>query len=832
MQRMASHARAGRAALALLFFLSGFTGLIYQVLWVRRFTHVMGSSSVSVSVVIAAFMGGLFLGAVVLARLLHRCRVELRWYAALEGLIGVWGLFFVWAFPHLADAYGWLPQGGSGFAGLAPKASFSALLILPPTAAMGATLPLMVQYVERRGSSFADAIGWLYAVNTAGGAFGALLAGFVLIEFVGINTSLLLMAAINLAVGLAAWRLAAKPEGRTEPAAATDEPTGAGAASPLLAVAFASGFAAIGCEVLWTRGLKFIIQSSTYSYSLILGLFLVGLGLGGASYQRWCTGVDQRLLYGRLQSGIAAWVRLTLSRLYSVAPMPWFQDGLLGLVYDSAYHWSLGLLTFGLICSVGLLPPTIAMGVSFPALSNLYHRSTGRAAGRAVSAVFASNTMGSIAGAVVVGFVLLPKFGIRGALMLMAAISLVLAWGFVWPQQRRLELLAGSGIWVLLLLAGLQGPHLLGRGELATDHVLFYDEGLMSTVKVYQRDEQQHMSIDGSRIASTARGLRQKEQLVAHLPALLRSGVRDVLAVGLASGITAHSIGLHEDVRQIDIVELIAPVFEASRYFAASNGQITQDPRVRLVHDDIYAWLQYHDGDYDAIVSDGKLGSLNNANTVLLSSDYYELCRQRLRPTGLFVQWVPIITPESELRTILRTVAAGFEHVGLFYFYSSDILIVASPTPIRLDGKQMAGVFAQKPLAAELRGIDLPTPEAVMSCYLGSYSLRDEELSPNTFDRPYLEFAYLRDWKRGRDIPGGYRARNMEVLVENLVGNDGAAMAASFPGLTPELVEQALRIPALEFYGQAMANFRGGSYGRGLQSWRRWKASVDVGPPY
>ncbi|MBQ37268.1 MAG: hypothetical protein CME04_12840 [Gemmatimonadaceae bacterium] len=817
-----------RTAVALMFFLSGFTGLVYQVLWVRRFTHVMGSGSVSVSVVIAAFMGGLFLGAVLLTRVLGRCRDELRWYAVLEGVIGCWGLLFVWSFPHLASVYAWLAGGdGSGVTGLAAKATFSTLLMLLPTAAMGATLPLMVQYVVgRQDRGFGDAIGLLYAVNTAGGALGALVAGFLLIEFLGVDRSLSLAATTNLVVALSAWWLSSSDCGEKAETSAPASNEGEWLIPSLLAAAFASGFAAIGCEVLWTRGLKFIIQSSTYSYALIVGIFLVGLGSGAAIYKRWLTTVDHHVLYGRLQMAVAAWVLLTLSLLYGLAPSVWFQEAGLSLVYDGDTHWSLGLFTFALVCCAVLLPPTMMMGALFPALATMYHRQSGQVSAQSVSAVFASNTIGSIVGAIAVGFGLMPWVGIRGSLLLMSAIGLALGWGFLWPARRHRDMLVGGGICAILLLSGMQGSYLLGRGESAADQVLFYDEGLMSTVKVYQRADHLHMSIDGSRIASTARGLRQKEQLVAHIPMLLRPGIEDVLTVGLASGITAHSVSLHEDVRTIDVVELIEPVFEASRYFAAHNGRVAHDPRVRMIHDDVYAWLQARDGDYDAIISDGKLGSLNNANTVLLSREYYELCRQRLHDEGVFVQWVPIITPEAELRAILKTAATSFEHVGLFYFYSSDILIVASPSPIVLDGSHMRQVLTNESVAGQLRQLDLPTAAAVMSCYLGGYRLDDSGLPPNTFDRPYLEFAYLRDWKKGRSIPGGYRARNMEVLVENLAGNDGQTFAAAFPGLAPEVVERVLRIPALEFYGQAMANFRGGSYGRGLMMWWRWKKAV------
>ena len=194
----------------------------------------------------------------------------------------------------------------------------------------------------------------------------------------------------------------------------------------------------------------------------------------------------------------------------------------MSLVYDSDHHWGLGLLTFGLICTVVLLPPTTAMGVLFPTLNSLYHERSRQVSGRSVSAVFASNTIGSIAGAVVVGFVLLPWVGIRGALMAMAGICLVLGWGFLLQSRRYREVLAGAVICTLLLSAGLQWRYLLGRGETTADRVLFYDEGLMSTVKVYERESHMHMSIDGSRIASTA----------DHLPRIERFGVRGYAAYG------------------------------------------------------------------------------------------------------------------------------------------------------------------------------------------------------------------------------------------------------------------------------------------------------------
>lgn len=799
-----------RALVALLFFLSGATSLVYQVLWVRRFTHVTGSGSVAVSIVLAVFMTGLFLGALTASRWLPRCRQPLRWYAGLEATIGLWALLFLLLFPVLA----------SSVSGLAGSLVLAVVLLLPPTAAMGATLPLMVQHLTGPHDEFSDVISWLYAINTFGAASGALLAGFVLLEFAGIDRSLVGAALANLVVAALAWWVASTPapvhDHFTPPG---DRPE----SSPtLLVVAFLSGLSAIGCEVLWTRSLKFVVQSSTYSYSLILAVFLAGLAIGGAVYRRWLTDVDHRQLCGRLYGGLALWTLLTVVLLYDVAPSTWMQESFLSRVYDGGHHWSWSIATFVAVCTVVLLPATTAMGITFPALATLYHRHVRVGAGRSVSAVFASNTIGSIAGAVLVGLLLTPWVGISTSLMAMAATSLLLASYFL----TRRDAVVGLLLFGLLLLVLPRDRYLMGRGELVDDRVLFYDEGRMSTVKVYERSRQRHMSIDGVRIASTARSLRQKEQLLGHLPFLLRSEIDDVLTVGLASGITAHSIALHERVRRLDVVELIGSVFEASRYFTAITGDLRADSRIHLEHADIYPWLRRTDRSYDAIVSDGKLGSLNNANTVLLSADYYELCRSRLASDGIFVQWIPTITPHAELRVILRTAAASFEHAALFYFYPSDVLLVASPEPIRLRASTMAGAFAADPVADQLRALDLPTPAAVMGSYLGPYSLQDAHLPANRLDRPFLEFAYLRHWNESQHIAGGFRARNVDLLMENLSQAETGAWTSSFPDLAPETAE-ALRLSALQFYGLLQQNFRSGSFEQGLQAWRHWTAAMQ-----
>lgn len=289
----------------------------------------------------------------------------------------------------------------------------------------------------------------------------------------------------------------------------------------------------------------------------------------------------------------------------------------------------------------------------------------------------------------------------------------------------------------------------------------------MATVKVFDRSRDRSMSIDGITIASTGRSLLKKEKVIAHLPFLIQPDLRNALAVGLASGISVGSMTLHPSVEQIDCVELIKPVFPASELFSDHNFDLSKHPKVRLYYDDVYAHLRHTSTRYDLISSDGKLSPLSAGNTIMLSREYYELCRTRMTDHGLFIQWVPLTTPHDELQIILKTLKHSFRYVLLFVVYPSDIFMVASDAFMVLDRTNLENVLGDETIKSDLQIAGLQEADAVLSSCLGTWDMElDASMPVNSFDRPVLEFTYMRHWKEGRRWPGGYRARNLEFLAD------------------------------------------------------------------
>ncbi len=772
-----------RKLFAGLFFLSGFTALIYQILWTREFSFVLGNTYLTISVIVSSFMAGLFAGAALIGKLLARdaIRNELRFFAAAEMTIGLFGVFSHYLIaaqaPVLKVLYDHLQS--APLAHDAARALLILVLLFIPTAAMGATLPLVVRYFTRSKSMFGENISLFYGVNTVGGALGAVLAGFYLIEHIGVRHGLLLAALINFLVAATVFFYAR----RQEPAGVVAAEKDAGrkqkndsrwilpGKSLILIAAALSGFASLAYEIIWSRGLKFLIHNSTYSFSVILFMFLLGIAIG--------SGISKRLLrrernaghlFGSLQLVIGLYAVFSLYLLYGFSYSEFFQKNVVNLIYDYAYGWEWGLVVYCLVCAVIFLVPTVTMGMTFPLLNQMYFECTGAHSGQTVSRIYAINTAGSILGSLLAGFLLLPVWGIKTSILIVAAFNLALGAVFVLrcSQKPVRTFVPALLLGIVAVWSSLQGNYLYGRGEKAADKVLFYREGLMSTVKVFERRRNRYMSVDGNIIASTEQTLFRKEKLIAHLPFMLRPDLKEVLAVGLASGVSTGSMTLQDSVRNIDCVELIKPVFPAAHYFDDANQRIFENPAVHLHNDDIFGFLLHNEKKYDLISSDGKLGTLYSGNTIMLSLDFYEACKQRLKKDGLFIQWNPIITPKSELEIILKTMRETFPHVSVFYFYPSDVYLVASEIPIVLDADKMKRTLSNPRIARDLASVRIAGAEAFLTAFLGEWTPDfADEIPVNTFDRPLLEFRFMRDWKKSQLYAGGYRARNLEYLLQS-----------------------------------------------------------------
>ena len=836
--------------------LSGMCGLMYQILWTRLFSFVLGNTYVAISIIVASFMFGLFLGSWLIGKYMERVRNALKLYASLEISIGLYAFFLLFIFGVITLIFNFTHSVFQGIEliNLAVKFFLTLILIVIPTSAMGATLPLAVQYFTKNKQSFGDNISLFYAINTIGGAIGVLIAGFYLIEFLGIREGIMITAFLNLAIGVIVLTFSKKPvieESNTKKIVVKEKTedhiihhskkskqkikTAKSKSQSeykilLLITAGLSGFSALAYEIIWTRGLKFLILNTTYGFASILFVFLLGIAIGSLIAKKMNRNTEKQIyIYGILQIALGLLSLLTIYLLYSFAYTDNFQNTLNKILYDYSYSWEWGIAAFILTAIIIYMIPSLIMGILFPLLNNLYFKKVFNKAGKTVSSIYAINTIGAILGSLSAGFILIPAFGLKISIYIISITNLLIGFVFIFKSGLKLRPVILFSLPVLLFVFYLsgEGKYLLGNKEKKTDYVLFYEEGLMATVKVYERGKARYMSIDGITIASTGRSLMQKEKLIAHLPFFLKQNAYDVLAVGLASGISVGSMTLHNNVKQIDCVELIKPVFSAAKYFSNYNFNIFNNDKVQLIYDDIYSYLIYSDKKYDIISSDGKLGTLHSGNTIMLSTDYYQLCKEHLKDDGVFTQWIPIITPYEAMHIIIKSLTQTYKYVSLFYFYPSDLLMVASEKQIVFDKEHMDKVFANENVKRDLEQFNVFNSLSILSAYVGQYDEQSSKAAMiNSFNQPVLEFTYLRDWKKSRQFSGGYRAKNLEYLTLHYANSDVNELFSGFKNVGRSKLREYLYRPTLSFLEFAAKNFIKGNYKIGWERYVKFKKNL------
>lgn len=776
--------REGDGHLPLLFalvFLSGLTGLTYQVVWVRMLSDALGVTVLAVVSVLAVFMGGLALGSLIFGRVVDRVRSPARLYGILEIGIGAAALLIL---PLLAALTGWFDSLQRGrelsFASqVSARILYSAVVLLLPTLLMGGTFPALCRYlVPVGGGEGGRAIGRVYGLNTLGAVTGALLAGFLLIERFGLRQTVFAAAGLNGLVGLAAIFLYPGLAGGRGTGgggdAAAPYPGGdaGGSVAPLiLGVALVSGFVSIGLEVFWSKALVFFIGNSTYAVSLTLASFLLGIALGSLLFARLEGRIRRPLAtYGALQAAVAAAGALTVPLLcrlfYSAGWIP------LSVYFEvSAYEsvsWTSNLLRIALTCLLVMIVPTTLMGVAFPLGASILVR-TEKRVGRALGDLYAINTLGSILGAVLAGTLVISLFGVQKGIVVLASFSFAAG---IYVLYRALPRRRGALTLSLVLFAALA----VGGGRFLTlpggfrsemegerDEVLYYREGIAGIVKVFRKPTGvKFMSVDGAVIGSTASDLQKKQKILAHLPALLARNPESALAVGLGSGITLGALGMHESFETIDCVEIVPEVVEGAAFFDRDSRGILDDPRARVRVDDGVVYLRTAERAYDVISSDAKLNHAYVGNGAVFSRAYYAHGLGRLSPGGVFCQWVPILLPEGEWKTVARTFLSAFPHVSLWFFEPAHAILVGSNEPLAVDPERLRRALSDGEIREELARFGLDSIGAL----LGSFICDTEALRRfvgegplHTFDRPTLEFR----------LPRAFAARRThEVESENL----------------------------------------------------------------
>lgn len=771
-----------------LFFLSGATGLIYELLWVRVLYQSFGSTIQSVTTVVAAYMGGLGLGAWLFGRIADRSPRPAVLYGWLEIAIGVFGLIS----PLVLGLARWIYLGTSGAlalgggASVALRFSLAALALLIPTTLMGGTLPVLTRALMGQDRALLrPSLGRLYGLNTLGAMVGTALAGFVLIEFVGVRGSLWATAALNLAIGFAAIRF-----GRSGDAVPLEPPTRAEnlhqpppildhlhiLALVLLAL---TAFASLLDEIAWTRLLVMIVGGSTYAFSLILLMFLMGIGLGSvivarASTQRGDTALAAGLAQGL--TGVGAAALFLLLGLLPTYVIDVFQISNLG---------AFGRLLFlGAAIGAMVLVPAIGMGMTFPLLAELTARQR-EARGADVGVAYALNTLGSIAGAVLAGFVLVATIGTQATLRVGLVINGVAAVALAWSsargiaehssEHRRLQvrILGAGALGMLALIVAVAAPDWstrlidLGPTIYARQHMdratrraflvhegsrqLAFVEGRNATVSVWESDVGRSLRVNG-KVDASDRGDMGTQVMLGLAPVVARPGASRGLVIGYGSGVTAHVLAATPGMKEVRVVEIEPAVLAMDTFFVHVNGHVLAQPGVSTIVDDARSALQLQKSRFDIIVSEPSNPWIAGIAT-LYTPEFFQVARQRLTDDGVFCQWVQLYQlPLPIVAGIVRNLRAVFPHVEIWFGEYPDLLVLGSANPIRYDSTWVTQLLGPRgtlsDLAREWLNVDTPAQffgHRLLGA-LGVDSLLKRATFEHTDNRPRLEFVAARSF--------------------------------------------------------------------------------------
>lgn len=761
-----------RLPVLLLFVGSGLAALVYEIVWFQMLQLVVGSSSVSIGVLLGTFMGGMCLGSFLLPRLVAPHHHPLRVYAGLELVIGVCGLLLLALVPRIGQLY--TAWAGVGVMSFVLRGVVAAVCLLPPTLAMGATLPAIGRWVEStpRGVS---SLGLFYAGNTAGAVLGCLVAGFYLLRVFDVVITTWVAVAVNLLVSGVAWWLASgvplAPEGGGWSSATAisvvPSATSSSRQTAVLITIALSGFCALSAEVVWTRYLSLLFGATVYTFSIILAVFLTGLGIGsgiGASMAARLRRPALALSLAQLLSiGALAFSGVMLAE---VLPM---QRGSALLTTDI---WQTFLIDMRRAV-MGILPGPLLWGASFPlALAALAgaERDTGRLVGR----VYAANTLGAIVGAMATSLVLVSTVGTQHTQQIMivaAALATVAALRASVLMDRDVTPVPASGhsaVVVLLVVAGMAAvwrvpavPALLvayGRNAAAwVEHagdIFFVGEGLQASVAVSrQADGSLNYHNAGKIQASSLPQDMRLQRMLGHLTTLVPREARSVLVIGCGAGVTAGAVSVSPKVERVTIAE-IEPLVPAvvSTHFAQVNHDVIRNPKVHVHIDDARHFLATTSERFDAITSD-PLDPWVKGAAALYTKEFFELAKSRLKPGGAMTLFVQLYESspaavKSEMATFFEVFPNGVVFGNTFDGHAEDTVLVGTVDPPYLDVDAMeTGLLMPEyaPLRLSLGEIGVYS----IVDLLGRYAGRASEL------RPWLADAAI---NRDRDLRLQYLA--------------------------------------------------------------------------
>ncbi len=697
-----SKSAVSRRLILLIFLLSGFAGLVYEVVWARQLVLVFGNTTQAISAILTGFFGGMAIGSVVGGRLADRLRNPLRMYAVLELLVVIAVLITPLTFLGIGEVYrgafGSLEENTTMLALV--RFGLSILALGPATILMGATLPTLSRHLVRDHSRLGEEFGRLYAVNTLGAIFGTLVAGLILIELIGLSATLLVGVAFSASAGIAALLLSLRSDkGSASTAAASIKSATASTVATVVArprlalmLAFVSGLTSLGYQNLWTRVLSSGTGSSSYIFTAILAIFLTGITVGAVVYSRFLSRTRHPVaILGIAQLLLAIFVLATIG-------------------FESQFFPG---LTFIQKLVVVVAPATLIMGIVFPMSSMLVADSDDRI-GTSAGMLLGANTFGAICGTFVVPFFLMPALTSVRSVVLIAAINALMGLVLLW-EARSVSLplrRAGGALASAVAIAAV--VLMIVPNRLVTDPEITRLRRLGAQVLGQSEDE--IASTQAARMSPSAgrgyqlfvggysqTGLSADTRMMAHLPLMVRPNSTSMCVIAFGMGSSYRSALM--DGLKVDAVELVPSVPKMFKYFYSDSSQVLANPNGHVLIADGRNHVDLTTKMYDLVIVDPSPPMNSSGTAVLFSREFYVASKSRLNNGGVMMEWEYYGQTVDELRSHVKTFKSAFKYVTLVFGAANvddGVMMLGSDEPFTLDSAGIDSVLSKPGVVADL----------------------------------------------------------------------------------------------------------------------------------
>jgi spermidine synthase len=751
-----------RFSVYLFFLFSGASGLIFEVVWTRLLTTILGNTIYAVSIVLSVFMGGLALGSFLAGRIIDNRKDPLRVYALLEIGVGISGFCLTLLLNQTGLLYVWMYHllGSNAFLLSFARYLFAFILIGVPTTLMGATLPVLSRFSVNRKSIAGSAVGLLYGVNTLGAAAGCFISGFVLIGKTGIVSTTAIAAAVNIAVGIAAWLLrnARLTDAENQFSVPAESPLrDAVTSSQGLAVvgAFAvSGFASMGYEITWMRLLVSYMGNSVYAFCAMTTSFLSGMALGSMVLSLFVDRLKRPFAWFGIFQAFIGFYTLVLFYFFAGHLMVFIP--FTNPFPQATNAFALFVKAFGL-----MLLPTFFMGASFPVAGRL-SMSALPAVGRKISVLYSWNTVACIAGSMVAGFIMVPLLGFEKSLTLLCVLNIVAAFFLFITEpamRRRLKTFAALG----LAAVSVAGVVFLPRGLIRTMHetifhkqekTVSYRETMYGIVEVLQNPSRRRLLQDDLDLGGTSMAYLSSQKPLGHLPMLLHPCPKKVFIIGFGVGGASYAVSTYPEPDKIDIAEINKSIAAAAPFFSDINHGVLSNPKCSLSINDGRHFLLTSRSRYEVISVDLLWPQTAGAGS-LYTKEFYRLCFDHLGENGIMVEWVhPGLIPVGHVQIIIKTLRQVFPYAALWTSrdFGHLLLVGSKKAPLTVDYRLFARRIGRELTKQDLDEVGLGDPAVFMSYFCADGkdldAFAENAARINTDDLPVIEFdlPLIRNW--------------------------------------------------------------------------------------